>query len=158
MAFSPILAALALGTRLEIRRAPGGSQTALWASKCARIDALSFPPNGLWSAAQHEAELCNGRTEVLGAWVGNEIVAFSCVSDILDETHVLSMVVQPEWRRRSLARTLLLSSMQSAFAACQALITLEVRASNTAATALYRSCGFEDVGARKRYYSNPEEE
>ena len=36
-------------------------------------------------------------------------------------------------------------------------ITLEVRPSNTAALKLYEGFGFEQVGERKNYYSNPAE-
>ncbi|MXY71468.1 MAG: ribosomal-protein-alanine acetyltransferase, partial [Dehalococcoidia bacterium] len=35
-----------------------------------------------------------------------------------------------------------------------AAVTLEVRASNEAARALYRGCGFEEVGERRRYYAD----
>lgn len=37
-------------------------------------------------------------------------------------------------------------------------VLLEVRASNQPALALYASMGFQRVGLRKRYYSNPEED
>ena len=36
-------------------------------------------------------------------------------------------------------------------------LTLEVRPSNTAAVKLYEGFGFEQVGERKNYYSNPTE-
>ena len=37
-------------------------------------------------------------------------------------------------------------------------IFLEVRISNTAAIRLYETCGFEQVGERKKYYSDPVED
>ena len=37
-------------------------------------------------------------------------------------------------------------------------MTLEVRESNTPAIGLYRKLGFEEVGRRKGYYTNPKED
>ena len=37
-------------------------------------------------------------------------------------------------------------------------LTLEVRVGNTAAIALYESLGFENLGRRPRFYSNPTED
>lgn len=139
-----------------MQRAPLGHTE--WAKACARLDATCYPPRGLWTAAQHSQELCSDRTDMLSAWHGSELVAFSYASNILDETHVLSMGVRPDFRGRSLAKMMLLSSVSRAFRMGQTLCTLEVRAGNEAAIALYRACGFHDVGVRKRYYSQPQED
>ncbi len=37
-------------------------------------------------------------------------------------------------------------------------MTLEVRPSNAPAVALYRKLGFEVLGTRKNYYTNPDED
>ena len=39
-----------------------------------------------------------------------------------------------------------------------AFLTLEVRPSNSAAIALYRSFGFEEAGRRRNYYDLPKED
>jgi hypothetical protein len=85
-------------------------------------------------------------------------VAFTCTERILDETHMLSLAVHPQWRGQKLARTLVLASLWAARAAGQRLLTLEVRASNAPAIALYRSCGLRCVGQRPRYYRQPPED
>ena len=38
------------------------------------------------------------------------------------------------------------------------ILTLEVRQSNIAAQGLYRKYGFEEIGVRKRYYSDNNED
>jgi ribosomal-protein-alanine N-acetyltransferase len=43
-------------------------------------------------------------------------------------------------------------------AANLAFLTLEVRASNVAAIALYEKYGFQQAGLRKGYYQNPRED
>ena len=53
---------------------------------------------------------------------------------------------------------MLLASLWSARAAGQRMLTLEVRASNEAAIALYRSCGLALVGRRPKYYKRPPED
>lgn len=143
--------------RLLIKRAPRDDPSS-WVAQCAQLDSIGFPPKGMWTAAQHEAELRSKHSEVLGAWYNADLVAFSYTAHILDETHMLSVVVHPDFRGRSLARTLLLVSMHSAFKSGQLLCTLEVRKSNEAAIGLYRSCGFRCVGTRPKYYSQPRED
>ncbi|KAL1527135.1 hypothetical protein AB1Y20_015817 [Prymnesium parvum] len=147
----------ALPTRLLLRwtahDAPSGC-----ARECALLDRLSFPPHGLWSASQHEEEQRSKRSAVLTAWEGPRVVAFAYASNVLDETHLLSIVVHPDFRRRALARTLLLASVRLAFASGHELCTLEVRTGNEAAIALYRSCGFQHVGVRRNYFSQPRED
>lgn len=151
------LTGAAARARLQLQRAPH-ERSSLWPVQCAQLDALCFPPHGLWSVAQHEEELCSGRSDVLGAWDGMELVAFSYVSNILDEAHMLSIVVHPDYRGRSLGKALLLASVRSAFLAGQSLCTLEVRRSNKAAIGLYSSCKFQEVGVRRNYYKGPKED
>ncbi len=76
------------------------------------------------------------------------------------EVHIMTLAVQPAWRRRGLGRWLLLSMLEEARAQAApalTLATLEVRPSNRAARELYRSLGFEEVGYRRRYYPDRED-
>ncbi len=76
------------------------------------------------------------------------------------EAHIMTLAVQPEWRRQGLGRWLLLSMLEEArahAAPALTLVTLEVRPSNRAARELYRSLGFEQVGYRRRYYPDRED-
>lgn len=147
---------IATGTGLELCRAPSGSEgpaVMRWARSAAKLDAVSL--GGLWNTDQYSLELANSRSDVLGVWDGPELLAFACTSDIVDETHLLSLAVRPDWQRRSLARVLMLSCMWSACSASQALFTLEVRQANQPAVGLYQACGLRQVGVRPRYYQQP---
>ena len=147
---------------LCVYRAPSGVDAREWAvSRAAafrELDVASFPPNGLWNERQYIRELTNSRSEVYGVWEKEALRAFVCTERVIDDAHMLSLAVHPSYRRHGLARMLVVASLLAARAAGQRSLTLEVRASNAAALALYRSCGFGCVGQRPKYYRQPPED
>lgn len=92
-----------------------------------------------------------------GAFEGDELVGYAggLVADGLLE--ILKVAVSPGWRRRGVARELLGRVGEDARNLAATSTTLEVRASNQDAQALYRALGFEAVGMRPRYYSDGED-
>lgn len=74
-----------------------------------------------------------------------------------DEAEILTVAVAPEHRRRGIARTLMLRMMRDAAGLGAAVLYLDVRESNEAARALYRSLGFTETGVRRNYYTKPRE-
>ena len=75
-----------------------------------------------------------------------------------DEAHVVTVAVLPHERRNGYGRVLVHALVTVAAAYSMADATLEVRASNTAARALYSGYGFWEVGERKQYYRDPPED
>ena len=77
---------------------------------------------------------------------------------ILDEADITNVAVFPAARRQGVGRALIQAVAD--YAAKQALVrvTLEVRASNAAAIALYEGFGFVQDGRRPRFYSDPTED
>ncbi len=72
--------------------------------------------------------------------------------------HIPTIATHPHFARQGLGGYLLsYLLLQGARLGCEEA-TLEVRASNAAAQALYRSFGFEIVGRRLRYYSDNQED
>jgi len=69
-----------------------------------------------------------------------------------DEAEILTLAVEPEARRRCLARALVVEAASRAHANGAAAMFLEVACANTAARALYERLGFAPVGTRKSYY------
>jgi [ribosomal protein S18]-alanine N-acetyltransferase len=85
---------------------------------------------------------------------GGRVVGFLVTRQVApDEREILNLAVHPEHRRRGIARLLLCRVMK----ALPGQWFLEVRESNAAAIALYRSLGFEAAGRRENYYSAPAE-
>jgi [ribosomal protein S18]-alanine N-acetyltransferase len=86
-------------------------------------------------------------------------VASFCVCWMLfDELHINTVAVAPAERRRGLATALLQHVLREAVARGVSRATLEVRASNSAAIALYQRLGFRITSTRTRYYTQPEED
>ena len=77
---------------------------------------------------------------------------------VVDEMHILNVVVAPPLRRRGLARWILILAMRRASRAGARRGLLEVREGNLEARALYAGLGFEAIGRRRSYYSQPLED
>jgi len=89
---------------------------------------------------------------------GGKMLAFCVCWVIFDELHINTLAVTPAARRTGLATFLLRAVMAEAAQAGALKATLEVRASNTAALALYSRLGFHVAAQRPRYYTHPEED
>ena len=74
-----------------------------------------------------------------------------------DAAHVLDVVVARDRRRRGIGARLLRALAVVAVRDDVPALTLEVRASNLAARALYEQLGFEDAGVRPGYYRDGED-
>ncbi len=68
------------------------------------------------------------------------------------DAHLDNIAVVPSSRRRGVARLLLEDVLEAVREAGDARLTLEVRATNTAAQALYRAYGFRLAALRRGYY------
>lgn len=121
------------------------------------IERLSFSTP--WPAYAFEQELRGNRlARYLVARAGDRIVGFAGVWMMVDEAHVTTFGVHPEWRRQGIGRQLLLNLAELAIAIGARRMTLEVRVSNDAAQGLYGAFGFEIAGRRPRYYSDDGED
>ena len=73
---------------------------------------------------------------------------------MLDEAHVVIIGMREADRRKGIGEQLLISAIEQSVENDSRVVTLEVRASNEAAIELYRKYGFQEVGLRRRYYSD----
>lgn len=90
----------------------------------------------------------------LVALCAREPVGYVIVWFIEDEAHIANLAISPAWRGRGLGRELLVRALAEAQGRGVASMALEVRASNTAAIALYRASGFRPCGVCQDYYSD----
>lgn len=86
------------------------------------------------------------------------IVGFVGVWLTLDEAHIVTIAVRESHRGRGIGELLLIAAIALATLNDQDVVTLEVRASNQAAQALYEKYGFKKVGVRHSYYSDNHED
>lgn len=88
-------------------------------------------------------------------WVAREIdkvIGFAVLMRAVDEIHLLVIGIAPEFQRAGRGRALLGFATRQAREAGMARMLLEVRPSNAAAIAFYRSAGFAEIGRRCGYY------
>jgi ribosomal-protein-alanine N-acetyltransferase len=83
-----------------------------------------------------------------------EIRGYAILMPVLQEAELLNIGVVAGQQRKGLGRAMLLEMLDTACAKNMLKVFLEVRASNVAALALYRSAGFREIGLRRDYYQN----
>ncbi|MFM8467585.1 MAG: ribosomal protein S18-alanine N-acetyltransferase [Oxalobacteraceae bacterium] len=90
------------------------------------------------------------------AWTLREsdarLAGYFLLMHAVDETHLLNITVRPDLHGRGYGRLLLDKVIQLSRHADMHSVLLEVRPSNEHALAVYRHCGFEQIGVRKQYY------
>lgn len=116
-----------------------------WPEKSFRYELTQNSASRMWVA---ETETGKGKIIVgmLGMWL------------IVDEIHIGTIATYPDYRRKGIARKLLIEGLRQAYQEGARKVFLEVRRSNLAAQELYKKFGFEIVGVRPRYYSNNNED
>ena len=106
------------------------------------------------------AGLARLAVSVLGgnSHVEQTIAGFIGLWYMVDEAHVVTVGVGDGYRGCGVGELLLMSAIEQALARRAAVVTLEVRPSNSAAIALYGKYGFAKQGLRKAYYSDNRED
>ncbi len=109
-----------------------------------------------WSMPMFVLELSKPSGVCLVAVDGKAVGGYLICARYDRAWHLMNIAVDPHQRRRGIARGLIDGLL--ARAGEDAEYTLEVRVSNDAAIALYKSYGFRDVGTRRRYYADTGED
>jgi ribosomal-protein-alanine N-acetyltransferase len=86
------------------------------------------------------------------------VIGFTGFWLIMQEAHIIAIGVRDGYRRLGIGEGLLISTVELAAILNANVVTLEVRASNEIAQALYKKYGFQVVGRRSRYYSSDGED
>lgn len=111
-----------------------------------------------WSRETLEAQLTNPTARFFAAERDGEVVGYIGANLILDEMYIANIAVEEQHRHRGAAMVLMRALVMAAQRENAALLTLEVRKSNTHAIAWYRRCGFLDMGIRPNFYTAPDED
>ena len=133
-----------------------------YADTLADVQAVAALEQGCFSRPWRQVDIAYFTTEasnvLLVAEEDGEVLGYVGMSMVLDEGQIQNIATAPTARRRGVASALLASLFEVGKAHDLAVYHLEVRASNEAAQALYRRCGFAEVGRRKSYYIAPTED
>lgn len=106
-----------------------------------------------WLRADLEQQLNLETSHFAVATLDGYVVGYMGLQIFSGEGYVTNVAVLPDFRRMGIAKKLIEHQLQNEMS----FITLEVRESNLPAIKLYESCGFENVGIRPKFYSNPTE-
>ena len=140
--------------RMHVRIVP---MTADHLDEVAELERICFSTP--WSRNMLAEELDNYLSAFLVALDDSgAVVGYAGLQSVLDEGYITNVAVRPECRRQGVASALLQVFLDFAKGHGLAFLTLEVRASNYDAIALYGSRGFRSVGRRKNYYEHPRED
>ena len=112
-----------------------------------------------WTAEQLAGQMKDAQHEFIAAISPDgTVLGYVGMMYVLDEGYISNVAVSPDSRRQGIADKL----VDHLCVLCQdhalSFVTLEVRAGNVPAIALYEKHGFERVGLRKAYYERPRED
>ena len=125
-------------------------------SGVAELERLCFSTP--WNETMLEEELFNPTASfIVAEGAEGEVLGYAGLHVVLDEGYIDNVAVRPDCRRQGIASALLGAFIRFAQAHL-AFLTLEVRASNAPAIALYEAHGFVREGLRKNYYTAPRED
>ena len=111
-----------------------------------------------WTEAMLRMQLSPDSHVFLTAETAEGVVGYVGMLYVLDEGYISNVAVRPDMRRRGAADALLEALEERARALRLRFLTLEVRAGNAPAIALYEKRGYRLVGRRKNYYEKPAED
>ncbi len=86
------------------------------------------------------------------------VVAYGGMLITVDEGQITNIAVHPDHRRMGYGAAIVRSLLRHAKDCRLESVSLEVRASNAAAIALYEAAGFCEAGRRKGFYQKPTED
>ena len=111
-----------------------------------------------WSERSVAGELTNALALWLVAVEGERVAGYVGSQTVCNETDMMNVAVTADFRRRGIGEKLVNALVEELKAMDSHCLTLEVRASNTPAQAMYEKLGFAEIGRRPRYYQNPKED
>ena len=124
------------------------------------LDKLCF--GGWWNLAHYQWELNHPESHffVLELITEKEpmIIGVGGFWQILEEAHINILAIHPQYQGQGLGKLLLRKLLSQAKILDLERATLEVRASNQIALALYQKFGFQEAGRRPNYYPDNLEE
>ena len=121
------------------------------------IDEASFSLP--WPARSFHFELTNNPAS--RSWVAEiegQVVGMVVGWMIVDEIHIATIATHNDFRRQGIAEKLLIHTLQSAKEEGALTSFLEVRESNRFARQMYNKFGYVEVGRRRHYYKDNNED
>jgi ribosomal-protein-alanine N-acetyltransferase len=122
------------------------------------IDVLSFSLP--WPEKSFQFELTQNPStlaivnELVPPGVMPFIIGFAVVWLLVDEAHIATIAIDPQFRGHGIGKKLLAETLRQSIQRGAIVATLEVREHNYIAQQMYQKFGFEIVGRRLKYYQD----
>ena len=111
-----------------------------------------------WAKSSFYDELQNNLAKYYCAkTIDGKLAAYAGTWNIIDEAHITTIAVRPEYRRKHIGEALIVKILENCYLSKIKYLTLEVRESNIPAIELYKKYGFASLGTRKGYYQDNNE-
>ena len=123
------------------------------------IEALSF--SNPWSDSTFLGEIQNTPVSfplVVVRKPSDKVIGYIIYWHIREDVQVNNIAVHPDFRGKGIGEALMRHVIDRVRKNGATFMTLEVRLSNAAAVTLYKKLGFDILGTRKNYYTNPDED
>ncbi len=117
----------------------------------AKIENICF--SAPWSEESIAQSLANPCSHFYIAYQDGKLAGYMGLQIFSGEGYVTNVATLPEFRRQGIAMALLSEAMKNDMQ----FISLEVRESNAPAIRLYEKAGFQNMGIRPNFYSDPPE-
>ncbi|MDX1436474.1 MAG: ribosomal protein S18-alanine N-acetyltransferase [Anaerolineales bacterium] len=130
----------------EVKQIDDLSFTLSWPRKAFMYELEKNPTSRFYVAEVPEHDGAERVVGMLGLWL------------IIDEIHISTLAVHPDYRRQGAAYALIARALLEGLAKGATSASLEVRESNLAAQELYKKFGFKITGRRPRYYKDNNED
>lgn len=125
-------------------------------AQVAELERLCF--SAPWSENAVRGELTNPLSLWIVAVDGDTVAGYIGSQSVMGEADMMNVAVSPSYRRQGIAEKLVVFLVENLTAQKVSSLTLEVRASNEPAIALYEKLSFVQVGRRPNYYTKPRED
>jgi ribosomal-protein-alanine N-acetyltransferase len=119
------------------------------------IEQISFPVP--WKREHFLHEISSPHSYPFVVEISGAVAGYVCLTALFEEAQILDIAVAPSVRGCGAAKHLMNYAIDVARDKAAEVITLEVRASNAVAIALYERLGFRKCGLRARYYDGIED-
>lgn len=111
-----------------------------------------------WDSSMIADELAfAGSIALVGLDDAGVLVGWCCTRHALGEAELLKIAIRPDRKRAGIGALLFLHLEKILLRHSVETLFLEVRSLNKSALCFYRKHGFQDIGVRPKYYTNPED-
>ena len=122
----------------------------------ASLEKAVFPD--AWDEAALESTFEYDYNHLLTEKRNGKVIGYIIYSDVQGDAELLRIAVDKRYRRQGIAAGLMESMLDELTEAGAERVSLEVRAHNISAVALYKKFGFKDIFIRSNYYHDPEDD